>query len=108
MKLILDCPYEQRNQAKALGARWDPALKKWYVIDPPDLAPFAPWLPTDAAEFIGRQNEAAGTGAPAHPKAPKKTSPPQRQSRAPAQTAPSPLAPWPVSGSTADDEPPWD
>lgn len=107
MKVILDCPYEQRNQVKALGARWDPAIKKWYVVDPPDLAPFAPWLPADAADFIV-QNHATSAAAPAHRKEAKALQPPQRRSGPLEPPSLLPLAPWPASDASADEGPPWD
>lgn len=52
MRINLNCPFEERNQVKALGARWDPALKVWYVVNPPDLYPFARWLPLDISNFL--------------------------------------------------------
>lgn len=44
--LYLDVPYAQKDQAKQLGARWDPIQKKWYLPDPDksDLSLFAAWL----------------------------------------------------------------
>ena len=30
-RLLLSVPYEQKDKAKALGAKWDPASKKWWV-----------------------------------------------------------------------------
>lgn len=30
-KLYLHVPYAQKDEAKALGARWDPKKKKWYI-----------------------------------------------------------------------------
>jgi len=41
----LDVPYREKELAKALGARWDPRRKIWYVVDRDDLTPFAKWLP---------------------------------------------------------------
>lgn len=36
-RVYLDVPFAEKNQAKATGARWDPAAKRWY--DPhPDAA----------------------------------------------------------------------
>ncbi len=37
-------PYAEKDEAKRLGARWDPKARTWYV--PPGLprAPFARWL----------------------------------------------------------------
>jgi DNA helicase II / ATP-dependent DNA helicase PcrA len=30
-KIFLECPYEEKEEAKALGARWDRTEKKWYI-----------------------------------------------------------------------------
>jgi hypothetical protein len=30
-RIWLDVPYQEKDQAKALGARWDPAAKRWYA-----------------------------------------------------------------------------
>jgi hypothetical protein len=42
-KNYLNVPYAEKDAAKALGARWDAANKKWYVPSDKDLAPFAKW-----------------------------------------------------------------
>jgi Domain of unknown function (DUF5710) len=52
MRINLDCPYSEKDDAKRLGAKWDMARKTWYVEDPEDLTPFARWIkglgrPTD-------------------------------------------------------------
>jgi hypothetical protein len=41
----LSVPFREREAVKSLGARWDPAAKRWYVADGRDLAPFSTWLP---------------------------------------------------------------
>ena len=41
----LSCPYEEKDQAKALGARWDNDNKKWYVPAGVDLDHFKRWMP---------------------------------------------------------------
>lgn len=48
--LYLEVPFKQKDQAKALGARWDPMQKKWYIQNPGevDLSQFQAWLPDDA------------------------------------------------------------
>lgn len=46
MRINLNVPYEERHEAKALGARWDLARKTWYVSDVEDLTPFFAWMPT--------------------------------------------------------------
>lgn len=38
---FLDVPFKEKDEAKALGARWDGGAKKWYVPDGKDLALFA-------------------------------------------------------------------
>src|SRR5262245_17315156 len=43
----LTTSYKDRDQVKALGARWDPDEKRWYVPSGRDLAPFDRWLPTE-------------------------------------------------------------
>ncbi|AVR96438.1 DUF5710 domain-containing protein [Pseudoduganella armeniaca] len=40
---VLKVPFAEKDEAKALGARWDAALKKWYVPAGVDPAPFARW-----------------------------------------------------------------
>lgn len=43
-KTYLNVPYAQKDAAKALGARWDPANKKWYVLAGKDIAAFEQWF----------------------------------------------------------------
>jgi DNA helicase-2/ATP-dependent DNA helicase PcrA len=40
----LRVPFAEKDQAKALGAEWDPARRVWFVKAGMDLAPFARWL----------------------------------------------------------------
>jgi hypothetical protein len=42
----LKVPFAEKDQAKKLGARWDPALKVWYVAGALDAAAFAQWSPS--------------------------------------------------------------
>lgn len=41
---ILKVPYAEKDEAKALGARWNSARKAWYVPDGTDERPFARWF----------------------------------------------------------------
>ena len=41
--------FADKDRVKALGARWDPARRQWYVPQGRELAPFAQWLPTGHA-----------------------------------------------------------
>ncbi|MEH3084950.1 MAG: exodeoxyribonuclease VII large subunit [Xylophilus ampelinus] len=64
----LDVPFRQKDEAKALGARWDGAARRWYVPDGLDLEPFAAWRPgaqTAAAFLAGRQDLPAAVAPPA-------------------------------------------
>ena len=44
MRVNLIVPFEQKDEAKKLGARWDGITKQWYVIDAEDLQPFLKWM----------------------------------------------------------------
>lgn len=41
---ILNVPFADKDQAKALGAQWQPEKKRWVVPAGMDLAPFTAWL----------------------------------------------------------------
>ena len=47
MRINLKTPYAEKDEAKALGARWDPKKQCWYIQNVADLSPFARWI-TDA------------------------------------------------------------
>ncbi len=42
-------PFAEKATVKALGARWNPEARQWFVPAGRDLAPFAAWLPRAAA-----------------------------------------------------------
>lgn len=44
-KLYLNVPYAEKDEAKALGARWDAAKKKWYAPPGAEAGRFERWLP---------------------------------------------------------------
>lgn len=44
LMLLLDVPYSEKDEAKALGAKWNPDLKKWYVVDRNDYYKFSKWV----------------------------------------------------------------
>lgn len=73
----LNTPYAEKNQAKALGAKWDNANKTWYAPAGLDLNRFEKWLVQD------RQNAQERTAEPTQPPAP------QRQNRTYLYTQPS-------------------
>ena len=44
-KTYLNVPFAQKDEAKALGARWDAANKKWFVPADKNITLFARWQP---------------------------------------------------------------
>ena len=47
-KIYLNVPFAQKDEAKALGARWDAIQKKWFVTPDKDIALFAKWQAASA------------------------------------------------------------
>ncbi len=41
--LFLTVPYAEKDEAKALGARWNPTKRRWYVPDGVATDAFAKW-----------------------------------------------------------------
>ena len=68
MRIDLVTPFAEKEQVKALGARWDAAKRIWYITDVEDLTPFLRWIP-DAKNF-----QAASGVADKPPKATQKQS----------------------------------
>lgn len=52
MALLLNVPFAEKNEAKALGARWNPNIKKWYVADKKDYHKFERWFIYPNTELI--------------------------------------------------------
>ena len=42
-KIYLNVPYAEKDAAKALGAKWDAARKKWYVPMGTNVNSFSKW-----------------------------------------------------------------
>lgn len=63
---FLKVPYAEKDEAKALGARWNQARKAWYVPDGQPTAPFARWLDgaPDAAGDGAKQRVDSTAGVP--------------------------------------------
>lgn len=56
MRINLKVPFEDKDKARAAGARWDVARKTWYVENAEDLKPFAPWISEEVqAWFSGKK-----------------------------------------------------
>ncbi|EBQ9001645.1 hypothetical protein DK757_10265 [Salmonella enterica subsp. enterica serovar Blockley] len=42
--LMLNVPFNEKDEVKRKGARWNPELKKWYVPDGKSSLQFIPWI----------------------------------------------------------------
>lgn len=67
-KIYLDVPFAQKDEAKALGARWDAVKKKWYATATKDIALFARWQTESGAVASIAKASSSITGS-----SPKKT-----------------------------------
>ena len=65
MRTNLQVPFAEKDDAKKLGARWDPSRKLWYVENKDDMTPFSRWLPTASAST----EAGTATSKPSSPKA---------------------------------------
>ena len=43
-RMHLEVPYDQGDDAKALGAAWDPRAKKWVIMPEQGVNVFSSWL----------------------------------------------------------------
>ncbi len=50
MSLLLNVPFAEKDEAKSLGAKWNPSCKKWYVESRQDYPKFSKWLLNDNDE----------------------------------------------------------
>jgi Domain of unknown function (DUF5710) len=56
---FLNVPYAEKDQARELGARWNPTRKRWYVPPGVALEPFARWMPQEGEAALERDTRAA-------------------------------------------------
>ena len=43
-RIYLNCPYDDKDECKSLGGRWDGDVRKWYITDEMASEPFAQWM----------------------------------------------------------------
>lgn len=43
-RMNLQVPFADKDQAKALGAKWDKTTKTWYIAADTDMGKFRKWL----------------------------------------------------------------
>ncbi len=51
-RIDLRVPFSEKEDARRLGARWDPRQKVWYVPAGVDVAPLQKWLPAPRAPNV--------------------------------------------------------
>lgn len=58
MRFYIDCPYNEKEEAKALGAKWDGVEKSWYYVAPQQDSRFDKWQAPIASnsEISAEQN----------------------------------------------------
>lgn len=44
-KTDLNVPFDEKDEVKRLGGRWDPENKTWFIPDGIAQAPFEKWIP---------------------------------------------------------------
>jgi len=99
-KTYLNVPFAEKDAAKALGARWDAANKKWYVSSDKDITLFAQWQPQSGT----LESPAAKTSVP-------KSRTASAKNNSPAAHAGTGVVTHPVDKNFIaynGDEPPWD
>ena len=47
-RFYLKCPYDEKDECKSLGGRWDNDVRKWYVPKDVDRNLFKQWWPENA------------------------------------------------------------
>ena len=44
LKIYINVPFKEKNEAKGLGAKWDKENKSWFITKDQDLSKFSKWL----------------------------------------------------------------
>ncbi|KAF0811790.1 DNA primase TraC [Andreprevotia sp. IGB-42] len=99
IQLYLNVPFAEKDKAKALGARFDGGVKRWYVPHGVDVGLFQPWLPDDAAQVLQQLADA--------PAAAKRAKPALRSVPADSGRPVTARIPFPDFVAYAGDEAPW-
>lgn len=63
-KRFIDVSYEDRDLAKRLGARWDPAVKRWYYGKGSNLAKIFGWRAAPAQNSASAHQSAIRSRPP--------------------------------------------
>jgi hypothetical protein len=57
--MFLNVPYAEKDQARELGARWNPTRKRWYVPNGVATEPFARWMAKEGEPPASRDERTA-------------------------------------------------
>lgn len=87
--LQLNVPFASKDQAKSLGARWNPKARCWYVPHGLDIQLFKLWWPEDL-DAPGRDAAPSSTVAPSAKAGPKAV--PRTEGAVPVFTGPDSVA----------------
>ncbi len=55
--IILDVPFCEKDEAKMLGARWNPEIKKWFIPKKSESKLFSKWIPSDNRKHAEQKME---------------------------------------------------
>ncbi len=55
--IFLNCPFNEKDECKALGGKWDAERKKWYIPDGIDASSFQKWIESDKEEEVTAHNK---------------------------------------------------
>lgn len=58
-KIFLNCPFEEKDAAKALGARWDNAEKMWYITERQKIEDFKKWISISERSQLDPQSKSS-------------------------------------------------
>ena len=62
--MFLKVPFAEKDEAKALGARWNGERKSWYVPDGKPVEPFERWLAPGGAGYVPAKPAASVSAKP--------------------------------------------
>lgn len=52
MAILLNVPFNEKDEVKALGAKWDNEIKKWYATDENEYYKFQRWFSKPYNDFV--------------------------------------------------------
>ena len=53
IRLFLDVPYSEKDEAKQLGAKWNRVVRKWYIdTERENYIKFSKWLLKDSDDVM--------------------------------------------------------